>query len=81
MKNENKSNPVGVNTFLKVRIDEDRCKGCLLCVSACPKNLLKPSKKINKFGYNPVEFTNNDLCTSCTLCAISCPDVAITVYK
>jgi len=71
-----------ININLKIRIDEDRCKGCLLCINACPKSLLRPSKKINKFGHNPVEFIDpDDQCTSCTFCAISCPDVAIEVYK
>lgn len=67
----------------RVKINENKCKGCLLCLVACPKGLLQKSKKINKKGIYVVEVSKNskDLCTGCALCAIVCPDCAIEVYK
>lgn len=65
----------------KVIIDELICKGCELCVSVCPKNVLKLSEtKINPSGYNPAESVNDD-CIACQSCAKMCPDCAITVER
>jgi 2-oxoglutarate ferredoxin oxidoreductase subunit delta len=67
----------------KLVIDETRCKGCALCVQACPRNLIAVSEKINKQGFLPAQISPENLreCTSCALCAQMCPDVAITVYR
>jgi 2-oxoglutarate ferredoxin oxidoreductase subunit delta len=66
----------------KVTFNEDRCKGCGLCVSVCPKKILQLSKdKINPKGYRPAEITNQDTCIACAFCATICPDVVITVEK
>ncbi len=63
-----------------MNINQDICKGCALCVSACNKNLLKIDKNIlNSKGYSPVTLTDNDKCNSCTCCAIICPDSAIVL--
>ena len=62
--------------------DEERCKGCGLCIAVCPKKIIALDKdKINKKGYNPAGIANLDLCTSCAQCAIICPDVAIRIEK
>lgn len=66
----------------KVKIDEERCKGCGLCVEFCPKSCLGFSKRLNSKGYFPAEFTGDgDCCTGCAICATVCPDVAIEVYR
>jgi 2-oxoglutarate ferredoxin oxidoreductase subunit delta len=66
----------------KIVIDEDMCKGCSLCVHACPLHLIRLSDRINLKGFYVVEFANPDgKCTGCTLCATTCPDVAIEVYR
>lgn len=65
----------------KIRIDADRCKGCVVCIEECPKMEIKLGEKINKFGYNIVEFKDNGGCNACTLCAIVCPDAAIEVIE
>ncbi|MBU1022649.1 4Fe-4S binding protein, partial [bacterium] len=31
--------------------DEDRCKGCSLCVEFCPVNVLRLADRINAMGY------------------------------
>lgn len=65
-----------------VYIDTDRCKGCNLCVDACPQDILELSKdKFNAKGYRPVELIDADDCTGCSICAIICPDVVFTVYR
>ncbi len=65
----------------KIVINENRCKGCLICVSQCKMKEIEKSNKVNKFGHIVVEFKNSGKCNACTLCAISCPDAAIEVYE
>lgn len=67
-----------MSKFVVIR---DLCKGCRLCIPACPKGILAVSKTINKNGYLPVECIDEAKCTSCALCAVNCPDVAIEIYK
>ena len=65
----------------KVTIAVDTCKGCGLCVNACPKNVLKLSETVsNKNGYFIAEVVNDD-CIGRASCAVMCPDVAITVER
>ena len=65
--------------FLKARIDEEKCKGCGLCIAACPKKIIARRDKLNRAGYLPAVIGTPEACVGCKLCAISCPDVAITV--
>jgi 2-oxoglutarate ferredoxin oxidoreductase subunit delta len=60
---------------------EERCKGCGLCVTACPKNILRVSSTINRAGYPVAKIEDVGSCTGCALCAEMCPDVVITVFK
>ncbi len=65
-----------------VYVDEDRCKGCNLCVDACPQGVLALSTdRFNAKGYRPVQLADPDNCTGCAVCAIICPDVVFTVYR
>jgi len=68
-----------VKTYIE--IDYERCKGCLLCVSECPKKVIEKSNRLNSKGWQVVEPVRNEDCTGCKRCAIVCPDVAITVWK
>lgn len=62
-------------------IARDRCKGCELCVSACPHHLLALDRSVvNALGYHPIELLDASLCTSCAFCARVCPDAVFTVY-
>lgn len=64
-----------------VVIDIERCKGCNLCVVACPPRCLSLSKEANSKGYNFSQLTNLEACVGCVACAYVCPDACITVYK
>lgn len=63
-----------------VLINRDVCKGCELCVAACPQESLGLSDQINRRGYRYVQLVQ-DNCTGCVNCALVCPDSAITVYQ
>jgi len=65
----------------KITIDKESCKGCLLCISFCPKKLIKLDKKLNKKGLQPVNFDDKGGCIGCMICAVVCPDCCIEVYK
>ena len=68
--------------MIKLTINELICKGCGLCVRACPKQILALSKtKLNAKGYHPAEMTDQEACIGCASCARTCPDVAIRIEK
>jgi 2-oxoglutarate ferredoxin oxidoreductase subunit delta len=64
-----------------ILVDENRCKGCDLCVMACPKDVLSLAMdRLNPKGYHPAKL-HTEGCTGCALCAVVCPDACITVYR
>ncbi len=64
----------------KLTFRTDNCKGCGLCVDACPKKLIRISPdKINKKGHHPAEITDQAACVGCASCALMCPDCIIKV--
>ncbi|MDD6095177.1 MAG: 4Fe-4S binding protein [Clostridia bacterium] len=66
----------------KVTFNTDICKGCGLCVSACPKGIIRiATDKINKKGYSPAEIADGEKCIACAFCATMCPDCVITVER
>ena len=69
----------------RIRIQEELCKGCELCVHFCPKGLIRMSPRFNSKGYCVSEFSANGepdkQCTGCAVCATICPDVAIKVWR
>ena len=65
-----------------IKINEDRCKGCELCISVCPVNVLAlHESEINSKGYRAVCVTDDSKCIACANCAVMCPDGVISVYK
>lgn len=64
-----------------IKIKENYCKGCLLCVPVCHNGSLVISEMINEQGLHPVKFKEGAECDGCKKCAIMCPDIAIEIYK
>lgn len=66
----------------KLTFKVDECKGCGLCVNACPLQLLQLSRDvINQKGHHPAELTDESACVGCASCATMCPDCIITVER
>ena len=64
-----------------IEVNDLYCKGCELCVEACPKNVLAlDMERLTAKGYHPAKLFT-DGCTGCNICAVVCPDAAITVYR
>ena len=65
-----------------VHINTERCKGCELCVHACPQHVLQLDSGLNTRGYRPVELDESGgFCTGCAICALVCPDMVFSVYR
>ena len=65
----------------QLRIDEEECKGCSLCIEACPPKVIALSERLNHFGYRTALY-RGDGCTACGICFMVCPEPgAITVYR
>jgi len=65
----------------RIVVSEAYCKGCELCVSACPQKVMGLSpERITAKGYHPAELISEG-CTGCGICAVVCPEAAIVVYR
>ena len=64
-----------------IEVSDTYCKGCELCISACPQEVMElDMTHLTPKGYHPAH-TFKDGCTGCAICAVVCPDAAITVYR
>ncbi|MGA2283009.1 MAG: 4Fe-4S dicluster domain-containing protein [Candidatus Dormibacteria bacterium] len=64
-----------------VTIDAQECKGCGLCIEACPPRVLRLSAELNTHGYHPAEYGGSG-CTGCGICYYVCPEPgALTVLR
>ena len=60
-------------------IDVERCKGCELCIPACPPQVLRMSEARNGLGVAFPELLPG--CTGCGACLLVCPDFCFEVYQ
>lgn len=66
----------------KITVDFERCKGCGLCATACPKKIVAmQQEKRNRKGFFTAACIDDNSCIGCAMCATMCPDCAITVEK
>ena len=75
--------PSSMTTTIKSRgtvtIDVDHCKGCDLCIPACPPGVLAMSTAVNHMGYRYPELYPG--CTGCAACSYVCPDFVFEVFR
>ena len=55
------------------RIDRDWCKGCGICVSFCPTNVLELDR------HEKAVAARTEDCIACRMCELRCPDLAVEV--
>jgi 2-oxoglutarate ferredoxin oxidoreductase subunit delta len=65
----------------RIVVDVERCKGCSVCISACPTEVIELAEEVNGKGYHYAYMANANACIGCTNCAVVCPDGVITVYR
>ncbi len=64
-----------------VKVDTEECKGCGLCVEACPPKVMRLSEQLNHYGYPTATYLGAG-CTGCGICFLVCPEPgAITVLR
>jgi len=66
---------------IKIHINEERCKGCGICVEVCQTSVLEISDEKNSQGYFVPVARYPDKCISCSLCEMLCPDFAIWIVN
>ena len=65
-----------------VTIDTARCKGCDLCVIACPPDVLAlQPKEVNDRCYHFEYATAPERCVGCAASSTVCPYACIEVYR
>jgi len=63
----------------RIDVDKERCKGCGLCVKACPRGVLEIGTEMNSKGYFFARRADPSGCIGCRLCCVTCPDVALAL--
>ena len=81
-----KNTIISIKPMSKVKgavvVNKERCKGCNLCVIACPNDVLElHPREVNNKGYHFVYMKNPDECIGCTSCGLVCPDGCLTIYR
>ena len=65
----------------KLQVDVDECKGCGLCIEACPPKAIEMGERLNHYGYRTAAYKGSG-CTGCGICFMVCPEPgAITVSR
>lgn len=72
---------VGKRDRGSLSIDAEECKGCGLCIEACPPKVIDMGERLNHYGYRTA-FYKGSGCTGCGICYMACPEPgAITVFR
>lgn len=56
---------------IEVKIHQQWCKGCSICVAFCPKKVLGLDENLK------VQMLHSENCIKCGQCELRCPDFAI----
>ena len=65
----------------KVLFNKEKCKGCEVCITFCPKKILCLDPEVNAKGYHPAGISNQEECIGCQSCATMCPDCCISIFE
>lgn len=65
----------------RIKVDAEKCKGCLFCVNVCSFKVLAHSGRVNQKGLAYVAVVSADNCKGCGLCAMMCPDCCIELTE
>lgn len=68
-----------VTTRGTITIDIELCKGCELCIPACPVDVLVMSEARNERGERYPLLKAG--CTGCGACYYVCPDLCFAIYQ
>ncbi len=61
-----------LKNVVTLKLDEEKCIGCGMCLEVCPHSVFKLDNK-------KAQIQNRDRCMECGACARNCPAEAITV--
>ncbi len=66
---------------MNITIDKKYCKGCEICINACPKSVFAMSEERQSFGSLIPYASEKEKCIGCKLCEMMCPDGCINVER
>jgi 2-oxoglutarate ferredoxin oxidoreductase subunit delta len=64
-----------------IRINDNLCKGCNICIEFCPLIVFERSDKLNRKGYYVPVVAREEDCNYCSICDLLCPEFAIVLVK
>lgn len=65
----------------RLNLNPAYCKGCGICIEACPKDVIKSSGRVDAKGHLLPQTGDMARCSGCRLCELVCPDFAIALTE